>query len=101
AVSVADHRGGALREADDAVLLTAAGEEARVLVTYDLHTIPALLTVWAHLGVSHAGVIFVHAQTIRQGDRGGQIRALLEFAERARGFEWTNRCEYLRRVSQE
>lgn len=41
AASVADHRGGSLREADDAVLLTAAEEEGRVLVTYDLSTIPA------------------------------------------------------------
>jgi predicted nuclease of predicted toxin-antitoxin system len=97
--AVANHRGGTLREADDPVLLTAAREEDRVFVTYDLSTIPVLLVGWAEEGLQHAGVIFIHHRTIPQGNYGCLLRALLQVVADWGHLDWTNRCAYLRRAS--
>src|SRR5947209_8610615 len=97
AVSAVTHRGGTLREVDDALLLAAATEEGRVLGTYDVATIPDLLVQWATAGRHHAGVLLIHRVTIPQGDRGLLLRALVALASQWPASDWTDRCQFLRR----
>lgn len=87
---------GRYRHASDDQILAAAFAEARTLVTYDVHTIPSLLTELAELGRSHAGVVYVINRTIRQGDFGGQIRALIAFVDQYGDESWVNRVMHLR-----
>jgi hypothetical protein len=93
--SVHRWRDGALLGADDDIVLRAASTERLTLVTYDLKTIPPLLTVWARLGDSHAGVVFVDERTIAPADFGGLIRALLVLWARERLADWTDRTQFL------
>ncbi len=79
---------------DETVLITAMAEE-RVLVTYDLRTIPSLLKEWAEMGQHHGGVILVDERTLRPNDIPGLLRAL-RFLERAHGNEaWRDRAVFL------
>lgn len=98
AVSVADHQDGALREADDNVLLETARQEGRVCVTYDVSTIPLLLAEWAEQERPHAGVVLIHHRTIPQGDHGLLLRSLVVAIQEWSDLDWTNRCVYLRRA---
>ncbi len=84
--------------APDDLLLKEAAAEGRVLVTYDLRTIPPLLRVWVEAGQLHAGVIFVDQGTIPPGDVGALARALARLVAEAAQVDWTNRVEYLQRV---
>ena len=86
---------GRYRHASDDRILAAALPETRTLVTYDVHTIPGLLTELGELGRSHAGVIYVVNRTIRQRDFGGQIRALLAFVGQYGDESWVDRVMYL------
>jgi hypothetical protein len=96
--TVARWRGGALRAADDEVVLVAAAAEQRVLVTYDCRTIPARLRRWANEGRSHAGVVLVDELTIRPNDPGGLVRALLGLVDEQGAAEWRDRVVYLTRA---
>lgn len=84
--------------APDDLLLKEAAAEGRVLVTYDLRTIPPLLRVWAEAGQLHAGVILVDQGTIPPGDVGALARALARLVAEAGPMDWSNRVEYLQRV---
>lgn len=88
---------GAFRVEPDSVLLAAAMREDRILVTYDLKTIPALLREWADIGQPHAGIVLIDDQTIRQNDVGGLIRALLNLVHQMDVQSWRDRVEILRR----
>lgn len=72
------HRGSYLGTLDDE-MLRAAAHEGRTLVTYDVHTIPALLRTLAGAGVQHAGVIFVSRRTIKSDNIGALVAALERF----------------------
>jgi hypothetical protein len=92
ALALRDWQGGRFRNASDAQILVTAATEERVLVTYDLRSIPPLLKEWAESGRVHAGVILVDGRTIRPGDVGGPRRALAAaVAER-----WRDRVVFLR-----
>lgn len=84
--------------APDDLLLNEAAAEGRVLVTYDLRTIPPLLRVWAEAGQLHAGVILVDQGTTPPGDVGALARALARLVAEAAPMDWSNRVEYLQRV---
>jgi hypothetical protein len=88
---------GAFRHASDEQIVEAAAAESRTLVTYDIHTIPDLLRERAERGRSHGGVVYVNDRTIRQGDFGGQIRALRALVEERGGEDWTDVVGHLRR----
>ena len=87
--------GGRYRHSSDDRILAAAFAEDRTLVTYDVQTIPDLLTELGELGSSHAGVVYVNNRTIRQGDFGGQIRALLAFINQYGDETWVDRVMHL------
>ena len=96
--SVYRWRNGELVGQDDGRLLRAAIEEGLTLVTYDLKTIPPLLTELAADGESHAGVVFVDDASIRGNNFGGLVMALLAHWQRYSAEEWTNRVAFLEPV---
>lgn len=80
---------------NDEQVLRAATQAGLTLVTYDLKTIPLLLGEWASDNESHAGVVFVDEATIRNGDFGRLIAALLAHWQRYHDEEWANRIAFL------
>ena len=98
ALSLRDWLDGRHRDASDEVILTAAVADERVLVTFDLRTIPTLLKEWAETGQQHAGVILVDERTVRQQDVGGLRRALRRLVEQESGVTWIDRVVYRQSV---
>ena len=88
-------RGGSFVGQPDIRILRAAREESLVLVTYDLKTIPALLSELAAEKEDQAGVLFVDDDSIRSNDYGGILRALLAHWEEHQAEDWTNRVAFL------
>ena len=93
--SVFHWRDGAFVGQEDGPLLRAAMQDGLTLVTYDLRTIPPLLTELAADGEAHSVVIFVDALSIRSNDFGGLVTALLAHWERYGAEEWNNRIAFL------
>jgi hypothetical protein len=91
-----DWQDGRYRHAPDELILTAALDDGRTLVTYDLRTIPSLLKEWAETGRQHGGVILVDDRTISHTNVGGLARALRSLAERHGDEPWLDRVVYLR-----
>ncbi len=54
----------------------AAARERRVLVTFDVRTLPPLLRQWAETDLSHGGVILVSSRRFQPDDVRGLTRAL-------------------------
>src|SRR5437868_2373685 len=92
--SVHRWRDGDLMGAADEVLLRAAATDGLTLVTFDLATIPALLTALAQIGEHHSRVIFVDRRTVAQHDIGGLVRALIDEWDRTNGLDWTDRVAF-------
>lgn len=88
-------RDGTLQGEPDGRVLEEAYTEGLTLVTYDARTIPPLLSEWAAEGKSHAGVLFVDDRSIRQGDVGGFLRALVALWDQTQDWEWMGRVGYL------
>ncbi len=88
--------GGVYRHSSDEEILTVASAEGRTLVTYDIRIRSEILEVWAVHGRSHAGVVFVNARTIRQGDYGGLIRGLRVLVAERGDEHWRDQVAYLR-----
>lgn len=93
--SVYRWQGGAFVGQEDGRLLRAATRDRLTLVTYDLRTIPLLLTEFAADNEAHAGVIFVDDASIRNDDFGGLITALLAHWSRYADENWENRIAFL------
>ena len=94
--SLQEWRGGALLQADDDVILTAALEERLTFVTYDQRTIAPMVMHWAIEGRDHAGILFIDEKSIAQSDVGGKVRALLHLWDQANSLDWTNVISYLK-----
>ena len=94
--SLREWRGGALLQAEDHSILTAAMEEGRSLITYDQRTIAPLLLQWNRGGRSHSGVIFINRHTIAQSDIGAQVRGLAALWDATHTQDWTNAVAYLK-----
>jgi len=94
-VSVRDWRDGSYREAGDDLILAAAQQDDRTLVTYDLRSIAPLLKEWHELGRSHGGVILVDTRTIAQDDIGGQVRSLTSLWDERGMEDWQRTVTYL------
>ena len=93
--SVYRWQGGLFAGQTDDKVLRAATEENLTLVTYDLKTIPPLLTELASDNEPHAGVVFVDDASIRNDDFGRLVTALLAHWQRYGEEEWTNRIAFL------
>jgi len=79
----------------DERILRAAAAQDRVLVTFDLRTIPAILADFAVCGENHGGVLFISAKSFASNDFKSLARALVSRAECAPDEDWRNRVEFL------
>ena len=95
AESIHGFREGRLMNSDDAVILREAHQAGRILVTFDVNTIPALLQEMAELDDEHGGVIFISAKSFAQNDHNGIARALAKIMREEAGSVWTNRVVFL------
>jgi predicted nuclease of predicted toxin-antitoxin system len=66
----------ALEALSDAGLLAEALRQERVLVTFNVVDFVAITHDLAHTNRSHAGVILIHARTLRRSDIKGLARSL-------------------------
>lgn len=95
--SVHSWRAGSLLATDDDIVIQVAFTENLTLVTFDVTTIPLVVTVLAQDGVPHAGIVFVNSRTIPQKAHGMLIRALGQFWMQHRHMNWRNRIAFLPR----
>lgn len=95
--AMADWEHGKFLGQDDSACLLRAAAQRLTLVTYDRHTIPPLLKLWAEEGRPHAGVIFVDEKTISPSDIGGLVRALSKVYREAGRWNWNNLVVFLQR----
>lgn len=88
------HDGSYMQQPDETIL-KAARDDNRILVTYDVHTIPRLLKEWAERGQAHAGIILISSSAIPPKDYGRLIGALQALVQRDRDVPWHNRVLFL------
>lgn len=94
-ITVSSWQGGVLRStADDHILVTAAAER-RVLVSFDVKTIPPLIDRWATRGIHHAGVILISRKTFQQDDISGIVRALRALVAERGNEDWQDQMAFL------
>ena len=93
AVALRDWRGGTFLNRPDEEILRAAFLEKRILVTFDVNSIPELLVRLAIAGEDHAGVILVSSLSFDQDDLGFLARALVPLTQLP--DPWLNRSLFL------
>ena len=74
---------------DDVILINAL-RDCRVVVTYDLATMPSAIQSMATDHGQHPGVLFIDTKTLRPNDIGGLVRALQSFVMMHAGSEHLN-----------
>lgn len=92
---IADWRGGSLRAASDADILSACHEERRAFVTFDQRTIPGLLRHWAAEGRDHSGVVFADENTVRPNSPAQMAAALSALADEIGNASMVNMVRFL------
>lgn len=88
---------GRLLQQSDARILLEARQEAWTLLTYDLATIPTLLSQMRADAEDHAGVIFVSRASFAQNDYGGLVKALVASWAEWKKLDWNNRTAFLQK----
>jgi len=81
--------GAHLGSPDDVILINAL-RDCRVVVTYDLATMPSAIQSMATDHGQHPGVLFIDTKTLRPNDIGGLVRALQSFVMMHAGSEHLN-----------
>jgi len=99
--SIHTFSGGRFLNCDDAAILREARRAGRILVTFDVNTIPALLHEMAAARELHSGVIFVSAKSFAQNDHQGLALALAGLLRDETAADWTNRVMFLRKRTAE
>jgi predicted nuclease of predicted toxin-antitoxin system len=74
-----------LRGLPDDLLLAEAAHRGRAIVTYNARDFAPLHRVFLAGGRSHAGIVLISSQAIRQDDIGGQSQALTAFLDEHAG----------------
>jgi len=95
-VALRDWQYGHYLSASDEQILIEATVDKRVLVTYDLRTIPPLLKEWAETGQQHSGVILIDEKTLLPNDVGGLLRAIRILVRDHGDDEWQDQVVFLR-----
>jgi predicted nuclease of predicted toxin-antitoxin system len=93
---IAHWRNGTFLQADDNEILTACHVEDRVLVTYDMATIPDLLRRRISEQRPHSGVFFVDGNTIKPNRPGEVASAIAAVAKEIGDADTTNLIRFLR-----
>jgi predicted nuclease of predicted toxin-antitoxin system len=96
--SLHDFSDGRLMNCDDEIILRECQREKWILVTFDVNTIPAILSEMAVNQEAHAGVIFVSSKSFAQNDHSSLARALVEVARGELDADWTNRVMFLSKL---
>lgn len=93
---ISQWRGGAFLRADDAEILAACHAEKRVMITYDMATIPDLLRRWMAENRPHSGVVFADENTVRPNAPREVALAIAALAKELGNTDTTNFVRYLR-----
>ncbi|MCO5175970.1 MAG: DUF5615 family PIN-like protein [Thermomicrobiales bacterium] len=88
-VHLADLADGQWRTADDASVLTAATAANRILVSYDIATLPDLAQLWLEEGHHHSGLLIL-PRSINQRDVGTQLAAIESTIRRISMDTWAD-----------
>lgn len=95
---ISQWRGGAFLRADDADILAACHAERRVLITYDLATIPDLLRGWMAEDRPHSGVVFGDENRVKPNSPREVASAIASLAREIGTADTTNLVRHLRRA---
>jgi hypothetical protein len=95
-IHLADWLEGKHRASKDPVLLSVLREHGLVIIGFDRRTMAMHAGQLTREGAGHAGVILFR-RNVSPMDYGKQSRLLVEFWTEARGWDWTDRIEYLPR----
>ncbi len=90
-----DH--GSLINTTDDEVLTEALRDGWTLVTFDLNTIPRLLSEKAMAKEDHGGIVFISSKSFAQNDHARLAQALSLVARSESAADWTNRVMFLSR----
>lgn len=91
-----------LRGLPDDLLLAEAARQGRAIVTYNARDFAPLHRAFLAGGRSHAGIVLISSQAIRQDDIGGQLRALAAFLDEHAGeTDIRDRLVWIRSVSRQ
>ena len=90
-------RGGELLDAEDYLILEACTVEKRIFVTYDLKTVPELLTRCAEEEWDHAGVFLADEGTVPPDDIGSLAAAISKLIAEVGETDTTNLVRFIRR----
>ena len=93
--SIHTFEGGALVNQSDARILERCHQGSRVLVTFDVNTIPAEIARLAMEDKDHAGVVFLSSKSFAQNDYKSLSKALIALLEKHGEADWTNRTVFL------
>jgi hypothetical protein len=93
---VKDWQGKDLRNASDEEILAAATVVARVVVTRDTKTFPAMAGRWTAAGRAHAGVIVISPR-MNNRDIGGELQAIVAIIDEVGQQSWENLVVYTHR----
>lgn len=97
AISIHQWWGGRYRSRPDAEILLAAEAEGRILITYDVGTVPSLLADLGAAGTGHAGVGLVSSKTFDSRSISALTRAIENLISELGDVDWRNRLVFLRR----
>lgn len=96
--SIHDFRGGRFMNCEDGIILGECANGNWILVTFDVNTIPAVLSEMAMNQEDHAGVIFVSSKSFAQNNHSILTKALVELARGELDADWTNRVLFLSKL---
>jgi hypothetical protein len=96
-VHLADWLGGKHRVSKDPALLEVLREHRLILITFDRRTMAMHAGQLTRSGGGHMGVILFR-RSVSQMNYGKQSRLVVEFWREARGWDWSDRIEYLPRT---
>jgi predicted nuclease of predicted toxin-antitoxin system len=95
--SIHHYADGSLRNTTDDEVLAEAHRDGWTLVTFDLNTIPRLLSEKAVVREDHSGIIFISSKSFAQNDHVRLAQALSSVTRSESASDWTNRVMFLSR----
>jgi hypothetical protein len=95
--SIHHYDDGSLMNTTDIEVLAQAHRDGWTLVTFDLNTIPRLLSEKALAGEDHGGILFISSKSFAQNDQVRLAHALGSVARSESSADWTNRVMFLSR----
>ena len=95
--SIHHYDDGSLMNSTDSEVLAQAHRDGWTLVTFDLNSIPRLLSEKAMAREDHGGIVFISSKSFAQNDHVRLAQALSSVARSESSADWTNRVMFLNR----